>query len=256
MKLLKSKHLSHHEAWHNHFNDYFMSINENTENNFNDYVNLGLTLINLFPIIDWTEEIQKRKVSLPDLKKNFCKKTLLLDLDETLIHSEYKRTDANAHFFDLHFRPGLKQFLKWASEHFELVCFTASSKSYADTIIDKIDPNGEYFSFRLYRKSCLYLAPEIYIKDLRIIENRAIENMILIDNQIFSFANQLDNDILLSSFFTDQNDQVLRELQQYLKEFFLFTYEDIRMINGKFYNFQGNLKFIKNFLIEENILIL
>ena len=103
------------------------------------------------------------------------KKLLLIDLDETLIHSEfrnkenYKELDAFVkaskctvktfsfsdenciYFMDVFFRPYLKSFLQEISKYFDLAIFTAAMKNYADTIIDFIDPKNEYFKFRLYR---------------------------------------------------------------------------------------------------------
>lgn len=49
------------------------------------------------------------------------------------------------------FRPNLKDVLEYLSNNFEVGVFTAGDQKYADAIINKIDPFGEYFSFRLYR---------------------------------------------------------------------------------------------------------
>ena len=83
---------------------------------------------------------------------------------------------------------------------------TAAKQTYADLVIDKIDSNLEFFKHKLYSQHCFKL-DEIYVKDLRIIyhtyifggygseniEDRALEDMLIIDNSILSFAAQLDN---------------------------------------------------------------
>ena len=74
--------------------------------------------------------------------------TLVLDLDETLVH--FKQDEGKAKFL---VRPHAYTFLKNASKHFELFIFTAAQKDYADWIIDRIDPKG-LISYRLYRNHC------------------------------------------------------------------------------------------------------
>ena len=48
-------------------------------------------------------------------------------------------------------RPYALSFLKKCKKNFEIIAFTASEKSYADAILDEIDPDFEYISHRLYR---------------------------------------------------------------------------------------------------------
>jgi hypothetical protein len=71
------------------------------------------------------------------------KKTLVLDLDETLIHSEFQEM-THIHQASLLlkikgqevgyscFRPGVQEFLKKMTDIFEVVIFTASMSDYAD----------------------------------------------------------------------------------------------------------------------------
>ena len=48
-------------------------------------------------------------------------------------------------------RPYALTFLRKMAEIFEIVIFTASVKSYADAILDEIDPEGTLITHRLYR---------------------------------------------------------------------------------------------------------
>lgn len=77
-------------------------------------------------------------------------------------------------------RPYLLPFLKVAGKLFELVIFTASEKSYADSILNYIDPAGEFIRYRLYRNSCTVVNGS-YLKDLRIL-NRDLKETIIVDN--------------------------------------------------------------------------
>lgn len=74
--------------------------------------------------------------------------TLVLDLDETLVH--FKNTPQKQKFL---VRPYCFNFLKNLAEYFEIGIFTAAQKDYADWILDRIDTKGS-ISFRLYRDHC------------------------------------------------------------------------------------------------------
>jgi len=74
--------------------------------------------------------------------------------------------------------------LKAINKHYEVAIFTASLKTYADPIIDYLDPNGIFFQHRLYRENCIKTKEGYYIKDLRIINNIDIKNMVLVDNSV------------------------------------------------------------------------
>lgn len=74
------------------------------------------------------------------------KLVLVLDLDETLIFYEKKN-------HKLYERPHLQSFLEKASKMWKLVIFTASTKAYADRLIDSLDRN-KLISKRYYRDSC------------------------------------------------------------------------------------------------------
>jgi CTD small phosphatase-like protein 2 len=197
--------------------------------------------------IDFTPFIQERLVLLPEYNK---KKTLLLDLDETLIHADFDERYVKHHkkicfkyqeeevSVDIFIRPGAKEFLKKCAEIFEVFIFTASKKEYADACIDNLDPDRKIIKHRLYRDSCIPVNNKTYIKDLRIFVNRKQENLILVDNSFYSFCNQPRNGILINSFYDDPKDQELGNLVNYLENY-LLTAQDIRVFNEQIFNFAG-----------------
>jgi len=71
------------------------------------------------------------------------KYTLVLDLDETLIHY----IDIGDGSFLI--RPNCREFLKEMSELYEIVIFTAAMQDYADWVIDQLD-TGKWITHRLY----------------------------------------------------------------------------------------------------------
>ena len=122
--------------------------------------------------------------------------TVVLDLDETLLHSivlEHDQEFAITENIDFQFvigpwryivtlRPRLDAFLKWASGVFELIVYTAGSDEYAKEISRRVDPEGKYFSHILSRKHCIKNPHSEGIqKDLSIL-NRSLDRLVLVDN--------------------------------------------------------------------------
>lgn len=101
------------------------------------------------------------------------------------------------------------------SKLYEIVAFTASHESYADVVLDEIDPNREYIKHRLYRKNCIEIHENIYAKDLRIL-NRELDSMVLIDNAPYSYIFQLENGIPILPFYTGQDSELV-QLEKYLE---------------------------------------
>ena len=234
------------------FQKYYVDSSQNSNGNFDNYIQSGLKLISLFPNINYEKEIENISNSFNLLENKSNKKTLILDLDETLIHSDLDLIYKN-HIITLYFdsedddeknipiplilRPGLFDFLNYAKEKFELIIFTASHKNYADKIIDYIEKEKKYFSLRLYREHCIFIKPGLYIKDLRIFKNRDLKNIVLIDNSIFSFAHQLSNGILVTSFYNDDNDFFLYNLKEYLS-YCIEDCKDVRIVNKEQFKFE------------------
>ena len=102
-------------------------------------------------------------------------KTLVLDLDETLVRSQFveqgpydielpvKMDDREYRIF-VKVRPGTMNFLKEMAKHYEVVIFTASLSKYANPLMDKLDPT-QLCTARLFRKHCCYI-DKVYMKDM------------------------------------------------------------------------------------------
>lgn len=103
----------------------------------------------------------------------------------------------------------------------ELAIFTAAEKTYADLIIDVIDPEKKFFRHRLYRDHCFRNEDGVYVKDLRIIADREFEELVIIDNCMLSFSHQLENGVPICSYLgNNPNDSELLYLITYLDEAF------------------------------------
>jgi len=101
--------------------------------------------------------------------------TLVLDLDETLLHYE----ETNDYEGELKIRPGAPEFIEEMAKHFEVVIFTAAMKDYADWALSQIS-TAHLITARFYREHALPFQG-FYVKDLSRI-GREQSKMIIVDN--------------------------------------------------------------------------
>jgi CTD small phosphatase-like protein 2 len=167
------------------------------------------------------------------------KKTIIFDLDETLVHASELPKDCHiildvgkGQVMGVNFRPFLHDLLKFASREFEVIIFTASSKKYADSIIDHIDPLKILVHHRLYREHCSEFQGN-FIKNLGRLTDRDLKDLVLVDNCLISFCLQLENGIPITSWYEDLNDIQLKLLIDYLK--LLQVVPDVRSLNHQFF---------------------
>ena len=161
------------------------------------------------------------------------KKTLLLDLDETLIHAKrchrklWNKKIGSLQTLQTHqlrikfvLRPYALQFLHFIQNYYQVVLFTAATYQYVTDVIQTI--NDQYdlsFNFQvLCRHHCRIAIQndKIRTKDLSLIKNRTLQDMILVDNSIFNAIFNIHNVVPIRSFLAEQNDQELIKLTAFL----------------------------------------
>ena len=132
------------------------------------------------------QQQQPQSFFLPPKNKKYPKKTLILDLDETLVHSSFKPfpfkpdislhivVDTRSHNVNVLKRPFVNEFLSRMSLFYELVIFTASVAPYANPLLDILD-SQKVISHRLFRQHCVNTSG-LYIKNLRKV-GRDMKNM-------------------------------------------------------------------------------
>jgi Dullard-like phosphatase family protein len=198
----------------------------------------AVKLIRTLPPAD-ISQVQQKSVLFPFRPGYEHRKTIIFDLDETLVHCtermdladevlKMRLPDGIFAKVGINIRPFAKQCLIEASKYFEVIVFTASHKVYADMVLDFLDPTHQFIHHRLYREHCLY-ARGFYIKDLRILKDRQMKNVAIVDNAAYSFAYQLDNGIPIIGWHDDPNDRELFSLIDYLKV--LQQVDDVREVN-------------------------
>ncbi|KIK67127.1 hypothetical protein GYMLUDRAFT_156524 [Collybiopsis luxurians FD-317 M1] len=154
------------------------------------------------------------------------RKCLVLDLDETLVHSSFKpipspdfivpvEIESHWHHFHVLKRPGVDLFLKEMGEIYEVVVFTASLSKYADPVLDQLDIS-KVVAHRLFRESCFSHRGN-YVKDLSQL-GRPIADTIILDNSPASYIFHPTNAVPVSSWFNDPHDAELTDLIPFLAD--------------------------------------
>ncbi|BEJ11739.1 hypothetical protein CspHIS471_0201990 [Cutaneotrichosporon sp. HIS471] len=162
------------------------------------------------------------------------RKCLVLDLDETLLHSSFKmlpsadyivpvEIESQTHNVYVIKRPGVDHFLTEMGKIYEVVVFTASLSKYADPVLDMLDV-GRVVRHRLFRESC-YNHKGNYVKDLSQL-GRDIDKSIIIDNSPASYIFHPNNAVPVSTWFNDPHDTELTDLCPFLSD--LAGVDDVR----------------------------
>ena len=216
---------------------------------------------NYYNNISYNNDVNKNEISR---NKSSRMKTLVLDLDETLIFTSFEPSNNCDLCFEIDLninepskfnkvnslikkqkiltkvylskRPHLDKFLSELNPFYEICIFSASSQKYASYIIDIIDKN-RIISKKFFRDDCIHLDNSEtfpYIKDLEKI-NKNYNDIIIIDDNFSSFILQEENGIPIKPWRGDKNDIELLKLIPILKN-----------LSG-FYNVRTEIKkFVKN----------
>jgi len=184
-------------------------------------------------------------------------KTLVLDLDETLIHSTSRPMSysnggilsglgigkknkgsgfmvevvlgGHSTVYHVYKRPFVDYFLRKVSAWYTLVIFTASMREYADPVIDWLDAGRGILERRFFRESCTQMANGSYTKDLSIIEDD-LSLVCLVDNSPICYTINEANGIPIEGWTHDPHDEALLDLLPFLDSL-RFT-KDVRRVLG------------------------
>ena len=178
---------------------------------------------------------EKDEPLLPPKEKEFeNKKTLILDLDETLVHSSFTPFEKNDIILEVDFegimyniyvlvRPFAKEFIINVSKYFEVVIFTASIPKYASPLLDILDKQKNIMH-RLYREQCTFING-LYIKDLKRL-NRPLKDLIIVDNSPLAYAFNEENGLPIKTWYDDYSDNELQKILPLI--IFLSNVNDVR----------------------------
>ena len=173
---------------------------------------------------------------------DFDRNLLILDLDETLIHSTETELEYSAEFkvdrYYVYPRPHLQPFLKFCFENFQVAVWTASTIDYAQPIIDRIFPNPEHLAFLWSNDRCTLkfnwqTGEYQFIKDLKKVTKRGypLAKILFVDDRPENLVRQYSNLIQVKPFLGDRHDIELQFLTAYLSRF--VEVENVRPIEKR-----------------------
>ena len=159
---------------------------------------------------------------MPKLDEERYKYTLVLDLDETLVH--YVEEENSAY---VQVRPYADEFLKELSRYFELVLFTAAEEDYTGIVLNELNKN-EYITHILCRKYTEF-KNGCNIKDLSKL-GRDLNKVCIVDNNRDNFSLQPENGLHISSYYGEPTDNELPLLCNDLMKIIELQPDDIRTV--------------------------
>lgn len=154
------------------------------------------------------------------------KRTVVLDLDETLVHSKMDpppdrfdfmvrpRIDGEIMNFYVQKRPGVDDLLAALGERFEVVVFTAGLREYASLVLDRLDRKG-VIAHALYRDACKEVNGK-FVKDLSGL-GRDLRRVVIVDDNPNAYVLQPENAIPIEPFTGDLGDRELGKLMEFLE---------------------------------------
>ena len=169
--------------------------------------------------------LEKHKIKipfLPPMDTNKYKYTLVLDLDETLVHYIEEK---DRHYVQV--RPFAEYFISEMGKYFELVIFTSAEEEYANIVLEEID-KYKVITHKLYRRHVEY-NDGLCLKDLDKI-GRDIKRVCIIDNDKNNFKLHVENGIEIKEFLGEQDDNELDLLGDLLMSIIESNADDIRPI--------------------------
>ena len=162
---------------------------------------------------------------------------LVLDLDETLIHSCETPLETEADFrvskFYVYKRPYLEEFLSACSEWFELAVWSSASDNYVHQIVHEIFPNPKQLEFVWGASRTTTRRTQIdhyqeyggsigeYHDEKRLRKLKrfgwSIERILIVDDSPEKCKQNYGNAIYSKAFFGEQGDNELKYLASYLE---------------------------------------
>ena len=153
------------------------------------------------------------------------KKLLILDVDETLIHTtrEWRPTPAQFHYEsvgDVYLRPHWQEFVDIVRPYYELALWTAASADYLETIKKHLFSDVDFvftWSCQHCRRAQYADNSPLFIKSLNALDARyLLKNVIVVDDRAEALTDNPENLVLIPPFYGNHKDEVLLQLARYL----------------------------------------
>lgn len=167
---------------------------------------------------------------------------LILDLDETLVHATSTPLARAADFeippYKIYLRPGVRNFLSWALEHFRVAVWTSSSPIYAGLVTGFLfdEPTALEFiwaSDRCTPRRDFERDTWWSTKSLHKVKRRGydLRQVIAVDDDPEKYARHYGNLVAVAPYLGDLKDDELHYLRLYLAE--LLLHPNVRLIEKR-----------------------
>lgn len=199
-----------------------------------------------------------RKLYSKKTKKN--KYNLILDIDETLLHSMNNNINNQ---FSVFKRPHLTNFLNFCFENFKVGFWTVGTQSYCDSILqniltpeqnhktiliisrNNISETSDYIDSKNNQLIKVNKIDNVFTKPLAYLfshptysQNFKSNNTIIIDNNPYVTCVNQNNSILIPSFYNCTEDNYLLKLQIWFSELLKHRFRNIQKVKKpNFYNY-------------------
>lgn len=182
---------------------------------------------------------------------------LILDLDETLIHTTETPLEGVREDFVLfgryyvYKRPFLSEFLEICKHYFDIAIWSSATSSYVNKLVKKIFPDDISLNFIWSRKKCTfgtypanyfinnglavdhYHMPRVWFKKLKKVKKLgySLDQVLMVDNSPEKLFYNYGNAVYIDDFMGDTNDIELMYLSKYLPT--LQAVENVRNIEKR-----------------------
>ncbi len=160
--------------------------------------------------------------------KNGLKRIVFFDIENVLLHSEQEdylnydkiiKIKIPSGFYvnlGIDIRPHFKEMINMIKDNYFICIYTSCEKFYADYLIQTLDVFDDIFLIKLYRDKCFKIHTKeenIFIKDLRIINQVNLNDIIIVDSSAIHFGLFYKNGIPISPYNKkNENDRELLNL--------------------------------------------
>lgn len=149
--------------------------------------------------------------------------TLVLDLNETLVYSDWKR-DRGWRTFK---RPGVDAFLEHLAKFYEIVVYSDQLSMYVDPVIERLDQKG-CIRYRLARNATKYVDGKHY-RDLSKL-NRDPSRILYVSGHAVESSLQPENCVPIKPWKLENDDTTLVDILPFLEYVAVHRPQDIRPV--------------------------
>ena len=169
------------------------------------------------------------KINSTPIIQNPDRPLLVLDLDETLIHSSkrplYQKHSFKVFSYFVYERPELKEFLLKMSKIYSIGIWSAAADIYVKKVVENILPNSLIPDFVWGRSKCDFIGGfnkennSDYLKNLHTLKKYgySLQKILIVDDTPRVCLKNLANAIFPKAYYGEIYDQELQSLSMYLE---------------------------------------